>query len=86
LLRKKKEAIASFHLHCVELEGFLVLQDEINFSTLFLLRKKKEAIASFHLHCVELEGFEPSSKQGITKLSTCLSCYWFSGGARKQAS
>ncbi len=33
---------------------------------------------------VELEGFEPSSKQAIHKLSTCLFCYWFSTGSREQ--
>jgi len=35
---------------------------------------------------VELEGVEPSSKQGIRRLSTCLCYYWFSYRARKQPS
>ena len=38
----------------------------------------------FSILIVELEGFEPSSKQAIRKLSTCLFCYWFSGLGREQ--
>lgn len=33
---------------------------------------------------VELEGFEPSSKQAIHKISTCLFYYWFSCPSREQ--
>ena len=33
---------------------------------------------------MELEGFEPSSKQAIHKISTCLFCYSFSSKIREQ--
>ena len=33
---------------------------------------------------MELEGFEPSSKQAIHKISTCLFRYWFSSLSREQ--
>ena len=47
-------------------------------------KKRIQIFESFLVLKVELEGFEPSSKQAIHKISTCLFYYWFSTGGREQ--
>ena len=46
--------------------------------------KKGTRKSAFVVWVVELEGFEPSSKQAIHKISTCLFRYWFSSSGRGQ--
>jgi len=47
-------------------------------------KQKRPENQSVKIVFVELEGFEPSSKQAIHKISTCLFCYWFSTESREQ--
>lgn len=49
-----------------------------------MLEDKKTTDNQWFFYCVELEGFEPSSKQAIHKISTCLFYYWFSNISREQ--
>ena len=41
----------------------------------YYYNKKRPDNQSVKIVFVELEGFEPSSKQAIHKISTCLFCY-----------
>jgi len=47
---------------------------DLEFALIFVL----SSLSSLSLCLVDPVGVEPTSKQGITKFSTCLFCNWFS--------